>query len=52
MKFRLMSITILFLTVVNGAFSADGIEDPWPGYIVGGGHTATNWQDIQDDYRT
>lgn len=31
---------------------ADGIEAPWPGYLVGGGQTATNWNDIQDDYRT
>jgi endoglucanase len=31
---------------------ADNIKDPWPGYIVGGGHNATNWQDVQDDYRT
>jgi endoglucanase len=31
---------------------ADGIKEPWPGYLVGGGHNATNWQDIQDDYRT
>jgi endoglucanase len=26
--------------------------DPWPGYLVGGGHTATGWNDKQDDYRT
>ncbi len=32
---------------------ADGIEAPWPGYVVGGGHPgATNWNDEQDDYRT
>ncbi len=32
---------------------ADGIEAPWPGYIIGGGHPgATNWNDDQDDYRT
>jgi endoglucanase len=31
---------------------ADGIEAPWPGYLVGGGHSATGWNDIQDDYRT
>ena len=29
---------------------ADGIDDPWPGYIVGGGHSATDWVDEQDDY--
>ena len=23
---------------------ADGIKEPWPGYIVGGGHSATGWQ--------
>jgi endoglucanase len=32
---------------------ADGIEAPWPGYVVGGGNPgATQWQDVQDDYRT
>ncbi len=31
---------------------ADGIEDPWPGYLVGGGHSATGWHDEQEDYRT
>jgi endoglucanase len=32
---------------------ADGIDAPWPGYIVGGSNPgATRWQDIQDDYRT
>lgn len=31
---------------------ADGIEAPWPGYIVGGGHSATGWHDEQEDYRT
>jgi endoglucanase len=31
---------------------ADGIEQPWPGYIVGGGHSATDWKDIQDSYQT
>ncbi|MBN2182588.1 MAG: glycoside hydrolase family 9 protein, partial [Sedimentisphaerales bacterium] len=32
---------------------ADDIKEPWPGYLVGGGHPgATDWQDIQDDYRT
>jgi len=32
---------------------ADNIKEPWPGYVVGGGHPGpTNWQDIQDDYRT
>jgi len=25
---------------------ADGITEPWPGYIVGGGHSARDWQDI------
>ena len=29
---------------------ADGIEAPWPGYLVGGGHTSTDWVDSQDDY--
>jgi endoglucanase len=31
---------------------ADGIDEPWPGYLVGGGQTATNWKDRQEDYRT
>ena len=31
---------------------ADGIKEPWPGYIVGGGHSATGWHDEQEDYRT
>ncbi|WP_106541322.1 glycoside hydrolase family 9 protein [Prolixibacter denitrificans] len=32
--------------------AADGIEEPWPGYLVGGGRSATNWQDKQSDYTT
>ncbi len=31
---------------------ADGIKDPWPGYVIGGGHSATGWNDEQEDYRT
>ncbi len=30
--------------------AADGIQKPWPGYVVGGGHTATDWIDDQDSY--
>lgn len=30
--------------------AADGIDDPWPGYLVGGGHTPTDWVDQTDDY--
>jgi endoglucanase len=31
----------------------DNVDDPWPGYLVGGAHPrATDWHDIQDDYRT
>jgi hypothetical protein len=30
----------------------DGIEEPWPGYLVGGGTTATNWADDQASYST
>jgi endoglucanase len=31
----------------------DRVDDPWPGYVVGGPWPmATSWQDIQDDYRT
>jgi endoglucanase len=29
---------------------ADGIKNPWPGYIVGGGHTATDWVDEEGSY--
>jgi len=31
---------------------ADDIKEPWPGYLVGGGHSATGWKDVQKDYRT
>ncbi|MBN2806548.1 MAG: glycoside hydrolase family 9 protein [Prolixibacteraceae bacterium] len=31
---------------------ADNIEAPWPGYIVGGGQTATNWVDEEASYST
>jgi len=32
---------------------ADGIRDPWPGCLVGGGWPgAKNWVDIQDSYET
>ncbi len=31
---------------------ADGIDPPWPGYLVGGGETATDWTDDQSDFRT
>jgi len=31
---------------------ADGIAEPWPGYLVGGGHSATGWQDIERSYQT
>jgi endoglucanase len=29
---------------------ADGIAQPWPGLLVGGGGQPTNWVDVQDDY--
>ena len=29
---------------------ADKIVAPWPGYLVGGGHSATDWVDLEDDY--
>ena len=29
---------------------ADDIDNPWPGYLVGGGHSAIDWVDLQDDY--
>jgi endoglucanase len=28
----------------------DSIVAPWPGYLVGGGHTATDWIDKQESY--
>ena len=31
---------------------ADNIEAPWPGYIVGGGHSATGWLDEEESYQT
>jgi endoglucanase len=30
----------------------DAIVEPWPGYIVGGGNTATDWLDEQGSFRT
>jgi endoglucanase len=33
--------------------SADGIAEPWPGYLVGGPNVnATDWRDEEQDYRT
>jgi endoglucanase len=29
---------------------ADNTEAPWPGYLVGGGHSATDWVDRQESY--
>ncbi len=29
---------------------ADDVEAPWPGYIVGGGHSATDWVDKEESY--
>ncbi len=31
---------------------SDNIVEPWPGYLVGGGRSATNWNDKQEDYTT
>ncbi|MCJ7813551.1 glycoside hydrolase family 9 protein, partial [bacterium] len=31
---------------------ADDIEAPWSGYLVGGGLSATNWQDVEASYQT
>ncbi len=31
---------------------ADGTNNPWPGYIVGGGHSATDWVDEEESYET
>lgn len=30
--------------------ASDGIDAPWPGYLVGGGHTPTDWVDLTEDY--
>lgn len=29
---------------------ADEVEAPWPGYLVGGGHTPTDWVDVEASY--
>ncbi|MDZ7723482.1 MAG: glycoside hydrolase family 9 protein [candidate division KSB1 bacterium] len=31
---------------------ADDVQAPWPGYIVGGGHSATDWVDVHESYQT
>ncbi len=31
---------------------SDKEVQPWPGYVVGGGHTATGWHDKEEDYAT
>ena len=31
---------------------SDNEVQPWPGYLVGGGHKATEWHDKQEDYAT
>ncbi|MGF7141179.1 glycoside hydrolase family 9 protein [Roseimarinus sediminis] len=31
---------------------ADNIEAPWPGYLVGGGQSATDWTDVEASYTT
>jgi endoglucanase len=31
---------------------SDQETEPWPGYLVGGGHSATGWHDKQEDYAT
>ena len=31
---------------------ADDVVAPWPGYIVGGGHSATGWVDEQESFAT
>lgn len=31
---------------------ADSIVAPWPGYLVGGGQNAVNWQDVEASYST
>lgn len=29
---------------------ADSVKEPWPGYLVGGGHSATDWIDKEESY--
>lgn len=29
---------------------ADSIKAPWPGYLIGGGHSATDWVDKEESY--
>lgn len=29
---------------------ADTVKEPWPGYLVGGGHSATDWVDEESSY--
>ena len=31
---------------------SDNEVNPWPGYLVGGGHSATGWNDKQEDFST
>lgn len=31
---------------------SDNEVEPWPGYLVGGGHKATEWHDKEEDYAT
>lgn len=31
---------------------ADNIREPWPGYLVGGGHSAKGWSDEEASYET
>ena len=30
----------------------DRVREPWPGYIIGGGHSATGWKDVTEDATT
>lgn len=32
--------------------AADGVDAPWPGYLVGGGQTSTDWVDDEGSYTT
>lgn len=31
---------------------SDEVAEPWPGCLVGGGHKATDWVDVQESYQT
>ena len=32
--------------------AADSLAAPWPGYLIGGGHSAVDWKDEEESYAT